>query len=410
MSKVLKRRWRASLEGFSRRDRTGCDYEAYVPDPLRDREFRFEGEVAADVTDAEAAIARLNMSAVALVDTEALARLLLRAESVASSFIEGLVIGGRRLLRAEVARGLGDAASDVTAAEVLGNIDAMTWAVDHLARAPSVTLDGLLEIHRRLLAESQIAEHAGRIRTVQNWIGGRGFNPCDAAFVPPPPEHVEELLHDLCVFSSGDALPAVAQAAIAHAQFETIHPFVDGNGRAGRVLIHVILRRRGVASKVVPPVSLVLAAQQRAYIGGLRATRYRGRPDSRAAHDGANHWIGVFAAACRAAVEEASAFEGRISRIQAGWQTALGRVRAGSAVALLLDALPGAPVLTVGGASSLIERSYQATNEAMTRLAGAGVVRQITVGRRNRAFEAKAVVDAFVGLESRLRSGAAKFF
>ena len=130
MSKVLKRRWRASFEGFSRRDRTGCEYEAYVPDPVAGREFRLDGEVAADVADAETAIARLNASAVALVDTEAVARLLLRAESVASSFIEGLVIGGRRLLRAEVARTLGDAALDVTAAEVLGNIDAMTWAVE----------------------------------------------------------------------------------------------------------------------------------------------------------------------------------------------------------------------------------------------------------------------------------------
>jgi Fic family protein len=295
---------------------------------------------------------------------------------------------------------------DVTAAEVLGNIDAMTWAVEHLARAPSVTVDGLLEVHRRLLAESEIAEHAGRIRTVQNWIGGGGFNPCDAAFVPPPPEYVEELLDDLCVFASDNSLPAVVQAAVAHAQFETIHPFADGNGRAGRALVHVILRRRGVAPKVLPPVSLVLAAQSRAYIGGLRATRYRGRPDSRAAHAGVNRWIGVFAAACRAAADEASAFEDRISKIQQGWRAALGRVRAGSAVALLLDALPGTPVLTVGGAAPLIERSYQATNEAMTRLKGAGVVRQITVGRRNRAFEATAVVDAFTALEEQLRTGA----
>jgi Fic family protein len=409
MSKVLKRRWRASFEGFSRRDRTGCDYEAYVPDPVTGREFRLDGEVAADVADAEAAIARLNVSAVALVDAEALARLLLRAESVASSFIEGLAIGGRRLLRAEVARKLGDARVDVTAAEVLGNIDAMTWAVEHLARAPAITVDGLVEVHRRLLADSEIAEHAGRIRTVQNWIGGRGFNPCDAAFVPPPPEYVEELLRDLSVFASDDALPAVMQAAIAHAQFETIHPFVDGNGRAGRALIHVILRRRGVAPRVLPPVSLALAAQPKAYIGGLSATRYRGRPDSTAAHAGVNSWVGVFAAACRAAVDEASVFEERIGAIQREWRAALGRVRAGSAVSLLLEALPGAPILTVGAASSTIERSYQATNEAMTRLEEARVVRQITVGRRNRAFEAKAVIDAFVGLEERFGIAGARF-
>src|SRR5436309_14345375 len=149
MSKVLKRRWRASFEGYSRRDRGGCEYEAYIPDPLGGREWLLEGEVAADVADAESAIARLNASVAALVDTEALARLLLRAESVASSYIEGLVIGGRRLLRAEVARMLGEAVSDVTAAEVLGNIDAMTWAIESLACAPSVTVEGLLEVHRR---------------------------------------------------------------------------------------------------------------------------------------------------------------------------------------------------------------------------------------------------------------------
>src|SRR5207248_6044090 len=111
-----------------------------------------------------------------------------------------------------------------------------------------------------------------------------------------------------------------------------------------------------------------------------------------------------------AAAAEHLAVEARIAEIQQQCRPALGRVLAASAVALLLDVLPGAPILTVGGASSLIERSYQATNEAMTRLEKGGVVRQITVGRRNRAFEAKAVVDAFVGLEEELGNPSAKSF
>lgn len=404
LSKVVRRRWQSALDGVSRRDRQGCEYEAYIPDPLAERNVRLDGDVAADVADAEAAILRLNASAVALADTEALARLLLRAESVASSYIEGLVIGGRRLLRAEAARSIGDAPGDVTAEEVLGNIDAMTWAVDTLSGGIAITVDGLLEVHRRLLAGSRLADHAGRIRTEQNWIGGSSFNPCSAAFVPPPPEEVPGLLVDLCSFASDDSLPAVAQAAMAHAQFETIHPFVDGNGRTGRALIHVILRRRGLAHRMSAPVSLVLATWSTSYIEGLVGTRYAGPPNSDAAHDGLNRWIAFFAGACRRAVEDALDFERKVDDIERAWRAALGRVRAGSAVELLLKALPGAPILSVGGAAELIGRSFQATNEAVRRLETAGVVAQVSVGRRNRAYEARAIIDAFAALERQLAS------
>jgi len=199
-------------------------------------------------------------------------------------------------------------------------------------------------------------------------------------------------------------LPAVAQAAIAHAQFETIHPFVDGNGRTGRALIHVVLRRRGVAPRILPPVSLVLATWSRSYIDGLTATRYRGSAESMAAHEGINSWIGMFAAACRRAVDDAVAFEKRVVRIQQEWSGAIGTARKGSAVELLIGALPGAPVISVSSAANLIGRSFQATNQAMTRLQAAGLVRQVNVGRRNRAFEAPAVIEAFTALERQLAS------
>ena len=405
MAKVIRRHWQSEASaGLPRRDRQSCEYEAYVPDPLMGRAIVLDGAVAADVADAEAAITRLNLEARTLVDTEALARLLLRAESVASSKIEGLEIGPRRLHEAEAARALGQKSTDVTASEVLGNIAAMVYAVRSVRGDDELTLEQLLEIHRRLLAGSRLEESGGKIRREQNWIGGSSYNPCSAAFVPPPPELVHDLLADLCRFCNDDSLPAVVQAALAHAQFETIHPFIDGNGRTGRALIHLILRRRGLALRVLPPASLVLATWATDYVAALDGTRYRGQPASPAAHEGLNRWVGLFATACRRAVDDASAFDARARGLEVAWRERLGSVRAGSATDLLLRALPGAPILTVRSAAELISRSLPATNEAMTRLSDAKVLTQVTVGRRNRAFEARELIDAFTDLERQLAS------
>ncbi|HUY60791.1 MAG TPA: Fic family protein, partial [Candidatus Dormibacteraeota bacterium] len=229
-------------------------------------------------------------------------------------------------------------------------------------------------------------------------------NPCTAAFVPPPPEFVADLIDDLVAFSNDDSLPAVAQAAIAHAQFETIHPFVDGNGRTGRVLVHLIFRRRGAAPRVLPPVSLVLATWAQDYIGGLAATRYRGPATSKQAGEGINLWVGRFATACKRAVDDASSFEQRARAIETSWRERLGRVRARSAADLLLGVLVGAPVVTVNSAAEMIDRSFIQTNEAIVRLVEADILRQVTVGRRNRAFEAPDIIAAFTDLERQLAS------
>jgi Fic family protein len=405
MATVARKRWVSDItSGLPRQDRRACEYEAYLPDPLEGRSFLLDGSVAADVADAERAIQRLDSEAGALRDTEALARFLLRAESVASSYIEGLEVGGRRLLRAEAGKALGVPAEDVTAEEVLGNIEAMTWAVTDLAAADAVTVEGILEVHGRLLAGTLLEAQGGRIRDTQNWIGGSAYNPCSAAFIPPPPDHVLPLLEDVCLFCNDDELPAVAQAAIAHAQFETIHPFSDGNGRTGRALIHVIFRRRGLAPRILPPVSLVLATWAKDYVNGLTSTRYLGEPDSKPAVEGVNRWIGLFAAACQRAVDDAIQFEKRIRSIQAGWREAAGRIRRNSAVDLLMEALPGAPIVTVNSAAQLIGRSFERTNEAIAKLQRVGVLQPLRVGRRNRAFEAPAVIDAFTDLERQLAS------
>lgn len=361
-------------------------------------------ETAADVADAERAVERLNRETRSLADSEAVARLLLRAEAVASSKIEGLEVGSRRLLKAQVALGLGDEPEDVTATAVLNNIEAMRWAVESVSGAATITVEHLVEIHERLLTDTRLEPYAGQIRDEQNWIGGSSYNPCSAAFIPPPPDVVGELLDDLCVFCNGDSLPPVAAAALAHSQFETIHPFVDGNGRAGRALIHVILRRRGLAPKVVPPISLVLATRADDYVNGLTATRYRGEPTAEEATEGFNSWLSVFAAATRRAVDDAEAYEARVAEVQAQWRESTGRLRADSAASRLINALPGAPVVTVQSAATLIDRSEQAVNEAMPRLVEAGVLKQTTVGRRNRAFEASDLIDAFTALERQLAS------
>ncbi|MDT3443692.1 Fic family protein [Pseudofrankia sp. BMG5.37] len=405
MAQLLRRRWDSDLgAGLSRRDRRSCEYDAYLPDPLVGRAFSLDGETVADVVDAEHAIATLNRDAVVLRGTEVLARILLRAESVGSSWIEGLEVGGRRLLRAEADREFGEPTTDVTASEVLANVDAMVRASELVGVGDPITVPSLLEIHRRLLAGGRLEPYGGMIRSEQNWIGGSSYNPCSAAFVPPPPDVVPQLLEDLCAFCADDGLPAVAQAAVAHAQFETIHPFVDGNGRAGRALIHMVLRRRGLAADVLPPVSLVLATLARDYVAALTATRYVGPPDSGQARAASDSWIAMFAGACVRACADATDFERRIGAIQEDWYQRVGPVRPDSTLDRLLRMLPAAPVLTVQSASKLTGRSVQTSNDAVGRLVDAGVIRQVTVGRRNRAFEAGEAIEAFTLLERRLAS------
>jgi Fic family protein len=168
--------------------------------------------------------------------------------------------------------------------------------------------------------------------------------------------------------------------------------------------VHLILRRRGVTLRILPPVSLVLATWAQDYIDGLTASRYRGPATSKVASEGTNLWIGRFAIACERAVDDAMSFEQQARTIQASWRERLGRVRARSAVDLLLGVLVGAPVVTVTSAAEMAGRSFIQTNEAIQRLVDAGILNQITVGRRNRAFEAPEIIAAFSALERQLAS------
>ncbi len=405
MAEYLQRRWAPRFEGATRRDRQGCRYEAYLPDPLGSWNLLLPGDLAADIADAEAAVRDLNRTGTSHVSFEGLARFLLRAESVASSRIEGLDVGPRRLIEAEAVLARGGEAADRVAVEVLGNIAAMESAIDLATHAGPFSLADLLEIHRVLMEHSPRPELDGVIRREQNWIGGSSYNLCSAVFVPPPPEYVEDLLDDLIHYVNGDDHSPLVQAAIAHAQFETIHPFADGNGRTGRALIHVILRRRGLATSFVPPISLVLATWSDDYISGLTAFRHLAAPDSPERSEAAHAWLRTFAAAAIRACGDAETFAGRIDRLVEQWREDLVAVRKGSAVDLLLDVLPGVPLLTVQSAARLVHRSDVAAGAAINRLADAGILLQRNVGKqRYRIFEAPAVLDLFTSLERALAS------
>jgi Fic family protein len=408
MPRLVKRHWVSSEPGFGGKPRTTtCDYEAYVPDPLMGREFTFTGTCAADVAEAETAIRGLHSEAVVLHRTDGLARLLLRAEAQASSRIEGVVIGAHKLLHAEAQRDFDTGkAPDSLAEEVLANVDAMNLAMELADFEPIVTVDTILRIHERILQVSDLKEYAGRVRTGQSWIGGNAYHPCEAAFVPPPPEEVPALLEDLAAFCNDTTLPAVAQAAIAHAQFETIHPFVDGNGRTGRAIIHVMLRRRGVAPSWCPPVSLVLATLKTDYMRVLDGFHSESAPESPEAAAGVDEWVSFFARACTRSVEDAMLFEERVGALQADWRQRLAPVRRGSSVDLLIDALPRTAILTVNEAARILDRSFTAANAAIDELVKAKVLRQVSIGKRNRAFESPEVIAAFTQLERRLASPA----
>ena len=243
MPHVVQRRWEGDPGAYgSRRARASFPYQAFVPDPIENVDPQITFEMATEVADAEASIRSLNSSD-AVAGLEAVGALLLRSEAIASSRIEGY-----ELTQQNLAKALVDAkAARGTAATVAANVRAMEDALSLGNESRPLTGDDIKALHLTLMRNEPARVRPGEFRREQNWIGGRLNSPIDARFIPPPEDDVPRLVADLATFLNRDDLPAVAQAAIAHAQFETIHPFLDGNGRVGRCLIHVVLRRRGVA-------------------------------------------------------------------------------------------------------------------------------------------------------------------
>jgi Fic family protein len=371
------------------RYRKACAYDAFVPDPIAGFVGSLSSGTAAVVSEAEVAIHGLNAGALPALTP--LARLLLRTESIASSKVEGVQLNGRDLARAEARVDAGGKAGP-TAREILANIDAMELAVDEASSTSHIVLEDIVAIHRALMAGAPNFQIAGRVRTTQNWIGGNNYNPCGASFVGPPPEEVPRLLADLCVAVTEDQLPPLVQAALIHAQFETIHPFLDGNGRTGRALIHVVLRRRGLAPAYVPPISVVLAANKSRYIAGL--TRYR--------DDDIDGWITDFASAAAQAAGLAAAYLSAVQDLQSRWREQLRTTvdpRGDSAAWRVIDVLPAHPVITLPVAVVAVARTKAVVNQALAYLEQAGVLIRLSESERNRTWEAAGLLDLLTGLE-----------
>jgi Fic family protein len=371
--------------------RRACHYDAFVPEPLATLRVHFPATLAGLVSDEELAIRRLNETGGSTLAP--LARLLLRTESIASSKVEGMQIGVRAMARAEAQADTGTAPGQ-TALELIDNINAMELAVGQAVDAERFAVGDIVAIHTRLMQHAANTRLAGRIRTQQNWIGGNDYNPCGADFVPPPPSEVARLLDDLCEAINGDLLSPLVQAALVHAQFETIHPFHDGNGRTGRALVHVVLRRRGLAPRFLPPISVVLAGAKQRYIDGL--TAFRG--------DDIAKWIEHFAATAARAARLAGSYIGAVETLRAGWRERLAASghapRRGAAVWALIDVLPAHPIVTAPVATVATGRAKAAVYDAITQLVAAGVLVPLSASRRNRAWEAVGLLDLIEQLEA----------
>ena len=387
MPRLIDQRWEGDPGALGgRRGRASFRYQAFVPDPIATWNPAVSFQTADLAGAAEQAVRDLNERP-GSTGLEAIAPLLLRSEAVASSRIEGYQVSTLNLARALVDHRAARGAARVVAA----NVGAMEKAIDVGSRSAPIRVADLEAIHATLMAGDAHA-NPGRLRTVQNWLGGRLNSPLDAAFVPPPPDLVGPLVRDLVAFLAREDLPPVAHAAIAHAQFETIHPFVDGNGRVGRCLIHAVLRRAGIARRFVPPVSIVLAGRPDAYVAGLVHFR-EGR---------VVQWIESFADACTLAAEQALMLADAVVALQASWVERAGRPRTGSAAAKLIGLLPAQPIVSAPSIRAAIGTSHQRALAALKALAEAGVVKQISAGAYDRQFAATELFDLVTEYEERI--------
>jgi len=354
-------------------ERRPAKYRAFIPDPLAKLELSLPSHVAAELETATQAVRTLNASPPKLASLEAVARYLLRQESTASSRIEGLALGHRRIALTDFDL---EGSDDHEAADIVGNIRAMAQAVELGQTVSEIRPEHLQGVHRTLLRFGEDEPIAGKWRNSQGWIGGS--SPTKATYVPPPHTEVERLMDDLCAFINRADVPVLAQAAIAHAQFENVHPFADGNGRVGRCLIHLVLRRRGLAPIFVPPISVVLAARRDAYFAGL--TEFR-RGD-------VEQWLSFFADVAAVAARRAEELSAAIDAREAEW---LGRFtrqpRSDSTVHRVIRLLPAHPVLSIPVVQTELGVSDVAAGNALNELTSVDVIRLVNGKVRGRVWE-----------------------
>lgn len=306
------------------------------------------------------------------------AAILLRTESAASSRIENLTASAKAVALAE----LGDT-SRRNATEIVANTTAMTAAI---ALADRLDAPAILAMHSALMQEHD-PEIAGRWRSAQVWIGSSNYGPHTARFVPPHHERVVAAINDLVQFMQRDDLPVLAQAAIAHAQFETIHPFPDGNGRTGRAIVHCLLRGKRLTRQVTIPISAGLLADTDSYFDALNAYR-DGDPQP---------IVERFAEASFDSIVNGRELGIELSAIRAAWSDAIGSRRQ-AIVWRALDVVFRHPVLDNALVMSELGVSAMGAKAAISELVEIAALKELTGGRRNRRFASMpvlAALDAF---------------
>ena len=352
-------------------------YLAAIPIKIAGLDVPVSGELSAAMDEASVEIARFDEQMGP--DIAPFAALLLRSESAASSQIENLTASARAIAEAELIEGSGAE----NARQVVANTRAMSAAI---AMSSDLSTDAILMMHDALMRPHD-PEIAGRWRLEQVWIGGGHLGPHHALFVPPQPSRVSGAMQDLVAFMDRDDIPVMVQTAIAHAQFETIHPFVDGNGRTGRALIHSLLRAKGLTRNVTIPVSAGLLTDVDAYFAALNSYR-SGDPQA---------IITRLVDASFTAVTNGRALVQELRDIRTSWVDRINARRGANAwrIADLLLAQPVLNATTIAAALNIAPNNVYAPIET---LLAAGIVTPGKGKRRGqiwRSPEVLAALDAF---------------
>ncbi|MFO7779877.1 MAG: Fic family protein [Nitriliruptoraceae bacterium] len=357
-----------------------------LPPHIADADVALAGDVVATMEEATREVVALDHERGA--ELQALGAILLRTESVASSKIERVEAS-----TADYARALHGNRSNVAATAMAAATTAIAALITSVDGGKPLRLEAALDAHRVLMFDDPTERvYAGRLRDVQNWIGGSDHSPRNALFVPPPPGTVADYMSDLVTFANRDDMPVLAQAAIAHAQFESIHPFTDGNGRIGRAVINTVLRRRGTTSRVIVPIASALVAHRDRYFDLL--------DEYRTGH--VQPLVLAFSTATRIAAAEARVTADRVVELPARWRTVLGPVRTSSATDRLLNRLPDLAAFTAEDAHDDIGGPLSSTYTAIERLADAEIIRPLTDRKRNQVWGVAAVLDELDDLGARI--------
>jgi Fic family protein len=321
-------------------------------------------------------------------NSAALSRFMIRTESVASSRIERISASADDYARAIAGnRGNSSAVSMVAASSALHDL------VTVVGDRGTFALEDVLDAHRALMKDDLFeADYAGTLRDMQNWVGGSDYSPRGALHIPPAPERVEALMHDLVGYLNRDDIPTLVQASIAHAQFESIHPFTDGNGRIGRALISAVLRRRGVTRHAVIPLASGILARREDYFGALGTYR-SGDPVP---------LVELFTRAAYVAALESRTSIDRLNALPAEWMNVV-KPRKGSALAALLPVFFDHPVMNADDVERYSGAKTVQTYAAIDRLVEVGVIREITGRKRDRVWVASDLLAELDELDRRIQ-------